>query len=151
MLIQRARILIVDDQVNSACLLEALLRRLRYADLTTCTDSRQVFGLIDHLRPDLVVLDLDMPYFDGFAVMERLHASTNKHRPMIVVLSGQNAQIVEPKARRAGASDFISKPFKSSDLHYRIATLLFERAEQGTEWIAKREFTPIGASEATQK
>src|SRR5438477_2524114 len=69
-----ARILIVDDQEANVRLLENLLRREGYSALVSTTDSREVLFLYTSSKPDLVLLDLMMPYIDGFEVMQSLRS-----------------------------------------------------------------------------
>ncbi|MDQ3929750.1 MAG: response regulator, partial [Chloroflexota bacterium] len=62
------RILIVDDQEANVLLLTNILKRAGYKNLTSVTDAREVLPLYVSERPDLLLLDLMMPYIDGFGV-----------------------------------------------------------------------------------
>ncbi len=68
-------ILVVDDEAANVALLDAILHRAGYATVRGTTDSRQVARLVSEAEPDLVLLDLSMPFLDGFAVLEQLRAS----------------------------------------------------------------------------
>ncbi len=67
-----ARILIVDDEAANVRLLERLLQREGYTTVTSTTDARQALPLYTTFRPDLVLLDLAMPYLDGFQVLAQI-------------------------------------------------------------------------------
>ena len=70
--LERAQILIVDDEPANVLLLERILTQAGYRNLTTTTNSSEVLGLCAAINPDLVLLDLHMPDPDGFAVMQQL-------------------------------------------------------------------------------
>ena len=70
--LQRARILIVDDEPANVLLLERLLERAGYKNVISTTESAQALPLCTQSPPDLVLLDLHMPAPDGFEVMRQL-------------------------------------------------------------------------------
>ena len=67
-----ARILIVDDQPSNVRLLERVLVTAGYQDLMSTLDPREVLERYRTFQPDLILLDLLMPYLDGVAVLEQL-------------------------------------------------------------------------------
>jgi len=128
--ILEGRILIVDDQAANVQLLETMLRHAGYVDVTSTTDSATVCPLHRKCRFDLILLDLHMPGMDGFQVMEELRIIEDGNYFPVLVVTAQPSQKL--KALRAGARDFISKPFDSAEVLTRIhnmleAKLLFER------------------------
>ena len=66
------RILIVDDEPVNIALLEDILQLSGYTQLESTSDARRVRGFCQQRRPDLILLDLNMPHLDGFAVMKQL-------------------------------------------------------------------------------
>src|SRR5260370_39055308 len=68
----QARILIVDDEPVNVRLLERVLADAGYRNTRSTTDSREVLALYETFKPDLILLDLMMPHFDGVAVMGQL-------------------------------------------------------------------------------
>jgi putative two-component system response regulator len=124
----QAHILIVDDQRPNVRLLERLLQQAGYAAAQGTSDPRQVAELFNELQPDLMLLDLHMPHMDGFAVMEALspRIPAGSYFPILVVTAD-----ITPEAKRralsAGARDFLSKPFDTTEVLLRIKNLLETR------------------------
>ena len=69
-----ARILIIDDQPSNVALLEGVLQEDDFTSYRSVTDSRAALPIFKEYQPDLVLLDLQMPFLDGFAVMKVLRA-----------------------------------------------------------------------------
>ncbi len=120
-----ARILAIDDEPLNTRVLQRLLEHAGYRDVHCLTDPRDVLPSFLEMRPDLVLLDLHMPYFDGFAVMERLQPwlSPDEYLP-IVVLTADITPEAKRRALAAGAADFLTKPFDSVEVLLRIQNLL---------------------------
>ncbi|MFV8749860.1 response regulator [Nannocystaceae bacterium ST9] len=116
-----AKILIVDDQPINVMLIERMLRNAGYLSISSTLDPREVCELhrINHF--DLILLDLRMPGFDGFRVMEDLKEVETSYLPIIVV-TVQPDHLV--RALRAGAKDFVSKPFDFAEVLVRIHNML---------------------------
>jgi putative two-component system response regulator len=125
---QDCRILIVDDQEANVLLLSNILKRAGYTNLTSVTDSRQVLPLYMDGRPDLLLLDLMMPYMDGFKVMEQIGPLVGEGRYFpILVLTADISQDTKRRALSAGATDFLTKPFDATEVVLRIRNLLQTR------------------------
>lgn len=120
-----ARILIVDDQRANIEVLQELLRIQGYVNIFATTDPRQVFNIIDEQKPNLVLLDLSMPFLTGFEVMEKLRekGQLNSYMP-VLVLTADATTATKQKALSEGASDFLSKPFDLIEAALRIKNLL---------------------------
>ncbi len=67
-----AKILIVDDQDANLQLLKGVLKKANYTNIMTMSDPREVLHTFSMLQPDLILLDLMMPYLSGFEVMDLL-------------------------------------------------------------------------------
>jgi signal transduction histidine kinase len=122
------KILVVDDEPVNVRLLERILLGVGYRDVITTTDARQVLDLYRSHQPDLVLLDLMMPYLDGAAVLGQLRAETGDtvYLP-IVVLTADGALEARQRALTAGATDFLTKPFEQLEMILRIRNLLDTR------------------------
>ncbi len=123
--VRDAKILIVDDDVGTLCLCVNILNRLGYKNLNTLSSSEELVASVAELRPDLLLLDLHMPSVDGFSILALLRqgSSANEDFPIIVV-SGETAVENKRRALTAGATDFLSKPFDSTELNVRITNVL---------------------------
>jgi CheY-like chemotaxis protein len=109
-----ARVLIVDDSVANISLLRNILNRLGFTQIDTITDSRETFARVEAFRPDLIILDLNMPHLDGFAVMRQLRTviSRDTFLPVLVLTADATGE-AKRKALSAGATDLVTKPFNS--------------------------------------
>jgi signal transduction histidine kinase len=120
--ILNASILIVDDQEAHSSLLEQILRGAGYVSITTTNDPRAVCNLYRKNRYSLVLLDLQMPGLDGFQVMESLKAlSTGDYLPILALTAQPGHKL---RALKAGAKDFISKPFELAEVLMRVQNML---------------------------
>ena len=126
--LSQAKILIVDDEPSNVRLLERILEISGCTGVHGITDSRQAVTEYFDFAPDIVLLDLNMPHFDGFAVMQQLKAavSADDYLPILVL----TADITADTRRRAlanGAKDFVTKPLDHTEVILRIRNLLETR------------------------
>jgi putative two-component system response regulator len=124
-----SRILIIDDQPSNVMLLEGILQEEDFTSYRSITDSREVLpAFIDYL-PDLILLDLQMPYLDGFAVMKQLQACIAPGDLLpILVLTADITADTKRRALSEGALDFLTKPFDATEVVLRIKNLLQTRS-----------------------
>lgn len=120
--LKEARILMVDDDVNSTCLMTNFLHRVGYSHLESTNDSTRAFEIVAQFRPDLILLDLQMPNIDGFQVLETLRAGDNEIP--VLVLTGDSSAKNKRRALAAGATEFLLKPYDISEVSMRIRNLL---------------------------
>lgn len=126
--VQPGRILIIDDQDNNVRILERTLRKAGYDALFSTTDPRTAITLFLEHHPDLVLLDLHMPFLDGFGVLEQVapHVPDGTYLP-ILVLTADISTEAKQRALTMGAKDFLAKPFDSTEVLLRIKNLLEAR------------------------
>lgn len=117
-----AGILVVDDQDANVQLLEQLLREAGYTNVASTTNPHEVCALHRKNRYDLILLDLQMPGMDGFQVMEGLKTNDADSYLPVIVLTAQPGHKL--RALKAGAKDFISKPFDLVEVKTRIHNML---------------------------
>ncbi|MBK9444245.1 MAG: response regulator [Comamonadaceae bacterium] len=117
-----ASILIVDDQAANVKLLERLLADAGYEHVSSTMKPEEVCALHRKNSYDLILLDLQMPVMDGFAVMEGLKTNTAESYLPVIVLTAQPGHKLQ--ALQAGAKDFISKPFDLVEVKMRIHNML---------------------------
>jgi CheY-like chemotaxis protein len=123
--LRQARVLVVDDEELNVLLLERYLQRFGYSNFRSVLDSREVLREYTVYKPDLILLDLMMPFVDGFEVMAQLQSvvSGGAYLP-ILVLTAHVAPQIKDRALAAGAKDVIYKPFEASDLLLRMENIL---------------------------
>ncbi|HEX4085534.1 MAG TPA: response regulator [Chthoniobacteraceae bacterium] len=126
--VTNARFLVVDDEPVSASAVEISLAAAGQEDLHIITDPRQALAAFREYRPDIVLLDISMPLMDGFQVLEALRKEIppDDHVPVIVI-TADPAEATRRRALEAGASDFLTKPFGSTELRLRVRNLLQTR------------------------
>ena len=118
----KARILIVDDQKANVSLLEQMLNDAGYVSIASTMDPREVCELHRKNRYDLILLDLQMPGMDGFQVMVGLKTiESDGYLPVLVITALPGHKL---RALKAGARDFISKPFDLGEVLIRVYNML---------------------------
>ncbi len=124
-----ARILIVDDQEANILLLQSLLDEAGYIQIRTTTDSRSVLSIFGDFQPDLILLDLHMPYLDGYTLLGQLRnlIPPQTYLP-ILVLTADATQQARQRSLEIGAKDFLTKPFDPLEVLLRVRNLLETRA-----------------------
>ncbi len=119
-----AKILVVDDDPNVQRGLEYTLKQEGY-DVVIASDGAEAFRLYGAESPDLILLDVLLPKLDGYQVAEKIRAEEagSRHTPIIMLTAERE---VEQKVRglRAGADDYLIKPFHPAELLARIKSLL---------------------------
>ncbi|HEY4307587.1 MAG TPA: EAL domain-containing protein [Gemmatimonadaceae bacterium] len=126
----RACILIIDDEQANVRLLERILLSGGYAEVHGTTDPRAALSLFDELRPDLVLLDLQMPHIDGFTLLAALRqaaATAGEYLP-VLVLTADTTRETRDRALSSGAKDFLTKPLERTEVLLRTRNLLETRA-----------------------
>ncbi len=118
------KILVVDDEEINVKLLEYLLLRNGYRSVRSTTDPRDVVQLYLEFRPDLVLLDLNMPHMDGVEVMEKLYGIETETYPSIVIITANNNDEAKIRCLDSGALDFLAKPFNAVEVVARIKNIL---------------------------
>ena len=122
-----ARLLIVDDNEANVALLRAVLTRAGIRNIFTETDSRQVLARLPDILPDLLILDLHMPRLDGFAILEQVKQFAVRDYLPVLVLTADMTAAASDRALRAGADDFVTKPFNNDEVVLRVRNLLETR------------------------
>ena len=115
------RMLVVDDDVS---ILELVSTRLTLAGhmVLTARNGGEALRRLTERRYDGMVLDLNMPQMDGFAVLECMADLAHPRPPTLVLTASHNAADVQ-RAVKLGARDYLSKPFDDRQLLMRVARL----------------------------
>ncbi|MBV9868173.1 MAG: response regulator [Abitibacteriaceae bacterium] len=123
-----AKFLIVDDELVNIRVLERLLEEQNCLQVRSTTDPCEALPLYLEFCPDIILLDLMMPVLDGFGVMDQLKGAIppETYLPVLVLTADISPQ-TKRQALAAGAKDFLTKPFDSTELLLRIGNLLETR------------------------
>jgi len=120
------KILVADDEQNIVRLLRLYLRNEGF-DVVAAADGRQALERFGQEAPDLVLLDLMMPHVDGFTILESLRAAAGEAFLPVIVLTADANEATKLRALRAGATDFLLKPFAQLEVLLRMSNLLETR------------------------
>ncbi len=127
--ILNSKILIVDDEQDNVLILKEILRREGFKNLDCESEPRNVLEREHANHYDLVLLDLQMPFLDGFEVMELLGAYKD-NEASIIILTANSEPETKHSALAKGAKDFITKPFDHKEVICRIRNVLDTRLLQ---------------------
>lgn len=117
-----SKILIVDDQKTNVLLLEDVLKNAGYLAVSATTRPTEVCAMHLEHRYDLIILDLQMPGMDGFAVMGKLkELAPDPYLPVLVLTAQPGHKL---RALKARARDFVSKPFELAEVLMRVHNML---------------------------
>jgi DNA-binding response OmpR family regulator len=120
------RLLVVDDDDDIRTLVATLLERTG-ATVRQAPNGREALREFHAWRPDLVVLDVNMPELDGWAVLERIRDMSDVP---VLMLTARGEELERVRGLQAGADDYLVKPFGKQELVARVQALL-RRASRG--------------------
>jgi len=115
-----ATVLVVDDEEDIRALVRELLERAG-AQVREAADGREALRLLYDVRPDVIVLDVTMPGFDGWQTLERVRDLSDVP---VLMLTGRDQELEKVRGLRAGADDYVTKPFGRQELLARVHALL---------------------------
>ena len=134
-LLSGASVVVVDDEPANVALLTRLLRSAGVAHVHGVTDARQAVHRCLDAAADLVLLDLNMPHLDGFEVMADLRSELPHDTFLpVLVLTADITTDVRDRALQAGAKDFLTKPFDTTEVILRVCNLLETRSLYAQVW-----------------
>ena len=107
------RVLVVDDEENLRLVLRTLLRRHGY-EVETAESGEEALGMVDSFGPDVVLTDVRMPKMGGLDLLTTLKAKGNE--ATVIVMSAYGNMDLALEAMKAGAYDYVQKPFKPDEV-----------------------------------
>lgn len=116
-------ILIIDDDAGVRGVLKAMLQRAGY-EVSEAGNGAEGLERAHAQRPDLVLLDIEMPGMNGFDVCSLLKGDTNLRCVPVVIMTGRPVAGVPARAAAVGAVDLIPKPFERENLLMKVRTHL---------------------------
>jgi two-component system cell cycle response regulator DivK len=119
------KILVAEDNPASSELIIEVLSGLGYEIIEAC-DGRQALEKIEETEPDLVLLDIQLPILDGFAVLSQLRQNPRFANLCVVAVTANAMKEDREKGLRAGFNAYISKPIDAAALRLQVAQLLLK-------------------------
>ncbi len=119
----RKRILIADDDPDLLELLRMDLSLLEY-EIKTATNGKDALELATKSAFDLIILDVMMPYIDGYHVASELTNKLGANAPTIMIMTNRDTRREQGVAMMSGATAVMQKPFSMVDLHKKIEEIL---------------------------
>jgi two-component system cell cycle response regulator len=116
-------ILIIDDSLSNLQLMRVLLQREGYL-VQTAGEGNEALSIIKAFKPQLVLMDIQLPGIDGLEVTRRIKANPETQSIIVVALTASAMKGDEEKVRSAGCDGYITKPFESQKLLLRIREYL---------------------------
>lgn len=116
-------ILIVDDNPVNLKLVQVLLTLEGY-EVRTATDASQVLTLLQSYRPDLILMDLQLPGVDGLELTRRLKADEETRSILIVIMTAYAMRVDKERALAAGCDGYLIKPIDTRTFPLLIAGYL---------------------------
>lgn len=124
------KILLVDDSRTIRNIQKNVLAQLGHTDITEAADGLEALARIGESRPDLVLVDWNMPNMDGITLVRKIR-ETDKNLPlMMVTTEAEKSRVLE--AIKAGVNNYVVKPFTAETLSEKINQTLAKFAAAGT-------------------
>jgi len=112
---ERPTVLVCDDEKHIVRLIQVNLERMGY-DVVTAYDGREALEKLSASKPDLVVLDVMMPYVDGFEVLRSIRRNPETARLPVIMMTVKAQDGDETQGLEQGADLYVTKPFNPADL-----------------------------------
>lgn len=117
------RVLVVDDEPNIVLSLEFLMRRAGF-EVTVARSGGEALKALEGPPPDLMLLDVMMPEFDGYEVCERIRARPEWRATKIIMLTARGREAERERGLALGADAYVTKPFSTKELAAKVRELL---------------------------
>jgi len=131
---EKKTVLIVDDDPEIRRLIAGFIR-VEGFEVELAEDGREMDGILERVRPDVVILDLMLPGEDGLSICRRLRSDRNVP---ILLLSAKGDETDRVVGLEIGADDYVVKPFSPRELLARIRALLRRSGQQSQQLHSRR-------------
>lgn len=123
-IVEKGKVMVVDDDERIVRLLFRLLQREGYTQVDCLTQADQVLDRYREFAPDVVILDLVMPGVVGTELIQRLQMEDTRGYAPILILTGHHDPSDRVEALKAGARDYLVKPFLAYELLARVRNMM---------------------------
>ena len=114
------KILLTEDDAGIILPLSAYINKENY-ELKTCQDGADAIEIFDDFKPNLVILDINLPHRNGIEICKEIR---NKSGVPIIVLSARDSEVDKLTLFNLGVDDYVAKPFSARELMARISAIL---------------------------
>jgi signal transduction histidine kinase len=125
---KKKKIIVVDDNLDNLNALKNTLKEIY--EVYPCPSASEMFDLLEHVQPDLILLDVEMPDINGYEAAKRLKSDTQHREIPVIFLTSMSDEESEMEGLKLGAVDYIRKPFVAPLLLQRIKTHLSVMEQQ---------------------
>jgi len=132
---RKRRILVVDDDERNYGLLKIVLEPMGH-EILAAFDGGEALCKVASSPPDVILLDVVMPVMDGMEVLRRLKQDVGTRDIPIIMVSGISDSDVKASAFKAGADDFLTKPFSKAELKARVGSMM--KVKHYNDWMRER-------------
>jgi len=122
-------ILVVEDQEDNRQILRDLLGNAGY-ELTEAENGEEAIAAVDRRRPDLILMDIQLPVMDGYEATRRIRTNPDLKSVPIIAVTSYALAGDEDKALAAGCDGYVTKPYSPRDLLAKVRTYLVSVASQ---------------------
>ena len=116
-------ILVAEDFEDTRRLMRVWLQKIGYR-VVEARDGAEAVRLTEQERPDLVIMDIEMPRLDGLSATERIREREDLKDVVIIAISAYGAEQFRERALAAGCTEYVSTPFEPDELKSLIGRLL---------------------------
>src|SRR3954451_25231718 len=124
-------ILVVEDQEDNRQILRDLLDNANF-EMVEAENGEEALVAVAKRRPDLILMDIQLPILDGYEVSRRIRADPALRSIPIIAVTSYALSGDEAKARQAGCDDYVTKPYSPRQLLAKVREYLAQ-ADQATK------------------
>jgi len=120
---EKKKILAVDDEPNILMSIEFILEMEGY-EVHTARDGEEALETAERVKPDLILLDINMPRRDGYELCRILREREDMAGMKVIMLTAKGQTLEKKKGLEVGADEYVTKPFSAEDLLEKIRAML---------------------------
>jgi CheY-like chemotaxis protein len=120
----RKKILVIDDSITNLLLIESIFEGDNKVEVFIESDGTNAIKTIKTLLPDLIILDIIMPDFDGFQILSELERIKNPKQIPVIICTSLDGKMVEERISKSCANDYIRKPINIDMVYSKVMEYL---------------------------